>query len=215
MWFHKKTLTTLLMSVLTIAFVLPTNSLAAPLLQRGSENGDVWDLQYRLQILGFYQDSLDGSYGGNTYQAVRKFQKAYGLTVDGIAGNQTWSKLKQVSVNRSEMQMLAQLVYSEARGEVFEGQVAVAAVAMNRVQSETFPNTLSGVIFEPYAFTAIDDGQFWFTPNKSAYKAAWEAVRGWDPTNGALYYFNPDTATSSWIWSRPQIKRIGKHIFAR
>ncbi|GED72227.1 spore cortex-lytic enzyme [Brevibacillus reuszeri] len=215
MWFHKKTLTTLLLAIMTIAFVLPTNSLAAPLLQRGSENGDVWDLQYRLQILGFYQGSLDGSYGSNTYQAVRKFQSAYGLKVDGIVGNQTWSKLKKVSVNQSEMQMLAQLVYSEARGEVFEGQVAVAAVAMNRLKSSSFPDTLRGVIFEPYAFTAIDDGQFWLTPNKSAYQAAWEAVRGWDPTNGALYYFNPDTATSSWIWSRPQIKRIGKHIFAK
>ncbi|MGG1659314.1 spore cortex-lytic enzyme [Brevibacillus sp. NRS-1366] len=215
MWFHKKTLTTLLMAMMTIGIVLPTNSLAAPLLQRGSESGDVWDLQYRLQILGFYQDDLDGSYGGNTYQAVRQFQKTYGLTVDGIAGTQTWSKLKKVSVNRSEMQMLAQLVYSEARGEEYKGQVAVAAVAMNRLQSKDFPNTLQSVIFEPYAFTAIDDGQYWLTPNKTAYQAAWDAVRGWDPTNGALYYFNPDTATSSWIWSRPQIKQIGKHIFAR
>lgn len=215
MWFRKKTLTTLLMAMMTIGIVLPTNTLAAPVLQKGSESGDVWDLQYRLQILGFYQDQLDGSYGGKTYQAVRKFQSAYGITVDGIAGKQTWSKLKKVSVNRAEMQMLAQLVYSEARGETYVGQVAVAAVAMNRVQAKDFPNTLKGVIFEPYAFTAIDDGQYWLTPNQTAYQAAWDAVRGWDPTNGALYYFNPDTATSSWIWSRPQIKRIGKHIFAR
>lgn len=215
MWFRKKTLTTLLMAMMTIGIVLPTNTLAAPVLQKGSESGDVWDLQYRLQVLGFYRDQLDGSYGGKTYQAVRKFQSAYGITVDGIAGKQTWSKLKKVSVNRAEMQMLAQLVYSEARGETYVGQVAVAAVAMNRVQAKDFPNTLKGVIFEPYAFTAIDDGQYWLTPNQTAYQAAWDAVRGWDPTNGALYYFNPDTATSSWIWSRPQIKRIGKHIFAR
>lgn len=122
---------------------------------------------------------------------------------------------EKVSVNQNEMQMLAQLVYSEARGESFKGQVAVAAVALNRLQSKDFPNTLKGVIFEPYAFTAVDDGQYWLSPNKTAYRAAWEAVRGWDPTNGALYYFNPATATSKWIWSRPQVVQIGKHIFAK
>lgn len=215
MFFYKKTLTTLLMAILAVAFLLPVNqTLAAPLLKAGSENGDVWDLQYRLQVLGYYKDNLDGSYGANTASAVKRFQKNYGLPVDGIAGKKTWRVLKKVSVNRTEMQLLAQLVYSEARGESYQGQVAVAAVALNRIQSNDFPDSLKSVIFEPFAFTAINDGQFWLTPNETAYKAAWDAVRGWDPSKGALFYFNPDTATSGWIWTRPQIKKIGKHIFA-
>lgn len=212
---NKKTLTALLLAFLAVAIAMPAESFAATQLQRGSESGDVWELQYRLQMLGYYKDDLDGTYGSNTAKAVKQFQRNYGLTADGVVGPMTWKKLKKVSVNKKEMQLLAQLVYSEARGEKYEGQVAVAAVAMNRLQSSKFPNTIQGVIFEPYAFTAVDDGQFWLTPNETAYRAAWDAVRGWDPSRGALYYFNPDTATSSWIWSRPQIKKIGKHIFAR
>lgn len=215
MLLQRKTLTILLMAILAFALIPPSQTMAAPLLKTGSQNGDVWDLQYRLQILGYYQDDLDGIYGARTSAAVARFQKQYGLAVDGVAGKQTWRVLKKVSVNRSEFQLLAQLVYSEARGETFEGQVAVAAVAMNRLKSANFPDTMKGVIFQPYAFTAVADGQFWMRPNTTAYRAAWEAVRGWDPTNGALYYFNPATATSSWIWSRPQIKKIGDHIFAR
>ncbi|MED4586828.1 spore cortex-lytic enzyme [Brevibacillus choshinensis] len=215
MWLNKKTLITLLLAILAVACVMPTESFAATQLQRGSVSGDVWDLQYRLQMLGYYKDNLDGTYGSNTSNAVKQFQRNYGLTADGVVGNKTWNVLKKVSVNKTEMQLLAQLVYSEARGEKYEGQVAVAAVAMNRLQSGDFPDTVKGVIFEPYAFTAVDDGQFWLTPNVTAYQAAWDAVRGWDPSNGSLYYFNPDTATSNWIWTRPQIKKIGKHIFAR
>ncbi|WP_411502015.1 spore cortex-lytic enzyme [Brevibacillus centrosporus] len=215
MWWMKKTLTTLLLAILAIAIVTPNEAFAATQLKQGSVNGDVWDLQYRLQMLGYYDEKLDGVYGSDTIHAVKQFQRNYGLPADGIVGNNTWRTLKRVSVNQKEMQLLAQLVYAEARGETYEGQVAVAAVAMNRLRASDFPNTINGVIFEPYAFTAVDDGQFWMTPNKTAYRAAWDAVRGWDPTNGALYYFNPDTATSDWIWSRPQIKQIGKHIFAR
>ncbi|MGF9908142.1 spore cortex-lytic enzyme [Brevibacillus porteri] len=215
MWWSKKAVTTLLAAFMAVAFIFPADSLAATQVQRGSVNGDVWDLQYRLQMLGYYNGKMDGIYGANTTKAVRQFQKAYGLRIDGITGPNTWRVLKKVSVNKAEMQMLAQLVYSEARGEPYKGQVAVAAVALNRIQSKNFPNTLAGVIFEPLAFTAVDDGQFWMTPNKTAYQAAWDAVRGWDPTNNSLYYFNPVTATSKWIWSRPQVKKIGKHIFAK
>ncbi|MED1781898.1 spore cortex-lytic enzyme [Brevibacillus fortis] len=214
MWWSKKAVTTLLAAFMAVAFIFPANSLAATQIQRGSVNGDVWDLQYRLQMLGYYNGKLDGIYGANTTKAVRQFQKAYGLQIDGITGPNTWRVLKKVSVNKAEMQMLAQLVYSEARGEPYKGQVAVAAVALNRIQSKSFPNTLAGVIFEPLAFTAVDDGQFWMTPNKTAYQAAWDAVRGWDPTSNSLYYFNPVTATSKWIWSRKHVKKIGKHIFA-
>ncbi|WP_019122760.1 spore cortex-lytic enzyme [Brevibacillus massiliensis] len=113
----------------------------------------------------------------------------------------------------NELRIMAQCVYGEARGEPYEGQVAVAAVILNRVRSPQFPNTPSGVIFEPLAFTAVADGQIWLTPNDTARKAVQDAINGWDPTDGALYYFNPETATSKWIWSRPQIKKIGKHIF--
>lgn len=115
--------------------------------------------------------------------------------------------------SQNDIQLMANAVYGEARGEPYTGQVAVAAVILNRLDSATFPNTISGVIFEPRAFTAVADGQIWLTPNETAKKAVLDAVNGWDPTGNALYYFNPETATSKWIWSRPQIKRIGKHIF--
>jgi N-acetylmuramoyl-L-alanine amidase len=117
--------------------------------------------------------------------------------------------------SQNDIQLIANAVYGESRGEPYTGQVAVAAVILNRVNSQTFPNTVSGVIFEPGAFTAVADGQIWLTPNENAKKAVVDAINGWDPTGEALYYFNPDTATSSWIWGRPQIKRIGKHIFCK
>ncbi|HLS23458.1 MAG TPA: spore cortex-lytic enzyme [Pseudogracilibacillus sp.] len=117
--------------------------------------------------------------------------------------------------SQNDINLMANAVYGEARGEPYEGQVAVAAVILNRVQSSTFPNTISGVIFEPRAFTAVADGQIWLTPNEKARQAVLDAINGWDPSGNALYYFNPDTATSGWIWTRPQIKQIGKHIFCK
>lgn len=117
--------------------------------------------------------------------------------------------------SQNDINLMANAVHGEARGEPYEGQVAVAAVILNRVRSPIFPDTISGVIFEPRAFTAVADGQIWLTPNESAKRAVLDAINGWDPSNNALYYFNPDTATSAWIWTRPQIKRIGKHIFCK
>ncbi|MGM8365325.1 spore cortex-lytic enzyme [Virgibacillus sp. W0181] len=117
--------------------------------------------------------------------------------------------------SQNDIKLLANAVHGEARGEPYVGQVAVAAVILNRVKSPTFPNTASGVIFEPRAFTAVADGQIWLTPNESAKRAVLDAINGWDPSGNALYYFNPDTATSGWIWTRPQIKKIGKHIFCK
>lgn len=117
--------------------------------------------------------------------------------------------------SQNDIQMMAQAVYGEARGEPYVGQVAVAAVILNRVESPSFPNTVSGVIFEPRAFTAVSDGQIWLTPDETARQAVLDAINGWDPSGNALYYFNPNTATSDWIWSRPQIKQIGKHIFTK
>jgi N-acetylmuramoyl-L-alanine amidase len=115
--------------------------------------------------------------------------------------------------SQNDIQLMANAVYGESRGEPYEGQVAVAAVILNRVDSPSFPNTVAGVIFEPGAFTAVADGQIWLTPNEKAKKAVMDAIQGWDPSENAQYYFNPVTATSKWIWSRPQIKKIGKHIF--
>jgi len=117
--------------------------------------------------------------------------------------------------SQNDIKLMANAVHGESRGEPYEGQVAVAAVILNRTKSPTFPNTVSGVIFEPRAFTAVADGQIWLTPNETSERAVLDAINGWDPTGNALYYFNPDTATSAWIWSRPQIKRIGKHIFCK
>ncbi|MFV9511514.1 spore cortex-lytic enzyme [Tepidibacillus sp. LV47] len=180
----------------------------------GSQNGDVWDLQYRLRQLG-YPIGIDGKFGFQTYKTVRKFQADYGLAVDGIVGYQTWRILKKKSLSKKEFELLARLVYSEARGEPYKGQVAVAAVVLNRIDSNQFPNQLRSVIFQDGAFTAVADGQLWLTPNQTAKNAALDAIRGWDPSYDALYYFNPKTATSKWIWTRPQIVKIGNHIFTR
>lgn len=118
-------------------------------------------------------------------------------------------------ISANDLKLMANAVYGEARGEPYEGQVAIAAVILNRVKSPSFPDTPSAVIFEPRAFTAVADGQIWLEPNDKARKAVQNALSGWDPSGGCTYYFNPATATSKWIWSRPQVKRIGKHIFCR
>ncbi|WP_397341917.1 cell wall hydrolase [Paenibacillus qinlingensis] len=190
------------------------SAVEATTLQQGVQNGDVWDAQFRLKTLGLYEPYIDGKYGPITAAAVRNFQTNYGLSVDGIVGAQTWEYLRKFTVNQPELDMLAKVIYSEARGESFEGQVAVGAVVMNRLKSSQFENTIQGIVFESGAFTAVSDGQYNLTPDTQAYKAALEAVRGWDPTGGALYYFNPKTATSAWIWTREQTVQIGNHIFA-
>ncbi|UKS26498.1 spore cortex-lytic enzyme [Paenibacillus sp. HWE-109] len=198
----------------TSQFSQPTYAAEATL-QLGTQNGDVWDAQFRLKMLGYYTQPVDGKYGPVTAAAVRNFQYNYGLTVDGLVGANTWQSLRKYSVNQEDLDVLARVVYSEARGESYEGQVAVAAVVMNRLKSSQYANTIEGIVFAPGAFTAVSDGQYWLTPDSTAYKAAQDAVRGWDPTKGATYYFNPETATSAWIWSRPQTVRIGHHIFAK
>ncbi|WP_188622985.1 spore cortex-lytic enzyme [Caldalkalibacillus thermarum] len=185
------------------------------IVQQGDRGGVVWDVQHRLQQLGLYQLNMDGIFGAQTRQAVAQFQRQYGLPVTGSVDLKTLRTLRANTFTVDEIEMMAKLVYGEARGESFEGQVAVAAVVLNRLKSPKFPNTVKEVIFEPRAFTAVADGQYYQRPNRDAYRAVYYAIRGWDPSEGALYYFNPDTATSGWIWSRPQIKRIGNHIFAR
>lgn len=192
-----------------------TPARAEAVLKQGSSGDYVWDLQYRLKTIGLFDRELTGYFGTHTRQAVVKFQKKYGLQADGIVGSATWKALRKYTLNKSEMDIMARVIHGEARGEPYKGQVAVGAVVMNRIRSSHFPDTIRGVVFQPGAFTAVSDGQYWLTPNATAYRAALDAVRGWDPTGGALYYFNPKTATSKWIWSRTQTVTIGNHIFAK
>nr|WP_106587964.1 spore cortex-lytic enzyme [Salsuginibacillus halophilus] len=277
-------------------------------IQRGATGDDVVELQARLQYNGYYEGTIDGVYGWGTYWAVRNFQEAFGLEVDGLVGNEMKDRLVEATsydeafVQRmlqegrsfthyggtplenqkgpapdtgsggtgesappaegdqsppegegdegeppdtggneaadeevteedgeadihqamnvpdgfsdNDIQMLANAVHGEARGEPYTGQVAVAAVIINRMNSDEFPDTVNGVVFEPLAFEAVMDGQIWLEPNEESRQAVLDAINGQDPTGGALYFFNPETAESDWIWSRPQIKQIGKHIFA-
>ena len=183
---------------------------------------DTKEVQTVLKKWGYYTGNVDGINGPKTKAAVKKFQKKYGLTADGIVGPATAAKMglkvsgytSSSTYNNNDVYLLAKLVHSEARGETYKGQVAVAAVVLNRVKDSRFPNTIAGVIYQPWAFTAVNDGQFNLEPNSTAYQAAKDAMNGWDPTYGAVYYYNPKTATSSWIFSRTTVVTIGNHVFA-
>lgn len=192
---------------------------------KGDTTANIKAVQTRLATLGYYTYKVDGIWGSRTKKAVKKFQRDYGLTADGIVGARTEKALKitltgkssrsKNTVSSANLDLLAKCVYAEARGEPYTGQVAIAAVVLNRVKSSSFPNTVSGVIYQKNAFTCVSDGQINLTPNASAYSAAKDALNGWDPTNGCLYYYNPATATSKWIWSLKVELKIGKHSFAR
>lgn len=186
----------------------------------GSRGSEVRKIQTRLKNWGYYNGSIDGIYGTATKKAVIKFQKKHNLKADGIAGKKTLEKIgissssnTNSSYSSDTYNLLARLISAEARGEPYEGQVAVGAVVLNRVEHPSFPNSVSGVIYQSGAFSCLDDGQFWEEVTESAYSAARDALNGWDPSGNAIYYFNPATATSKWIWSRPLIKTIGKHRF--
>lgn len=205
----------LVVAVLSTAFPSPT---VDALSKVGSTGSEVKAIQQSLKDRGLYSGSVDGIYGSQTQAAVKKFQKQQGLTADGIAGPQTLKRLG-VSVGskpagtEANVNLLARIISAEARGEPYSGQVAVGAVILNRVEHPSFPDTLSGVIYQPGAFTAITDGQFNEAVAESAYRAARDALNGTDPSGGAIYYYNPDRAINQWIRSRPVIKRIGKHLF--
>ena len=174
-------------------------------------------VQQRLKELGYYKGNIDGIYGSQTRNAVIRFQKDYGLTADGIVGPKTLRMLGlsgNAQTSSNDLYLLAKCVYAEARGEPYTGQVAVAAVILNRVESPDFPNTIAGVFYQPWAFTAVYDGQINLEPNQQCYNAARDALNGWDPTYGCLYYYNPVTATSQWIYTRKTVVTIGKHVFA-
>ncbi len=194
--------------------------------KKGSSGAVVTQIQTKLKSWGYYTGTVDGIYGSGTERAVRAFQQKNGLTVDGKAGDQTLAAMGLSAgggnssnsggsggASSSQVDLLARLISAEARGEPYSGQVAVGAVVLNRIKHPSFPNTLSGVIYQNGAFTCITDGQFNQPVAESAYRAARDALNGVDPSGGAIYYFNPSTATSSWIWSRPLITVIGKHRF--
>ncbi len=194
---------------------------------KGKTSGNVKAVQTRLKSLGYYNSTVDGVWGKRTMCAVMAFQSDHSLSVDGNVGSATEKAMGVTlgtggstsgggssNVSDSDLNLLARCVYGEARGEPYNGQVAVAAVVLNRVRSSKFPNTIYGVIYQKGAFTAVSDGQINLTPNESSYSAARDALGGWDPTGGCLYYYNPATATSSWIWSLTVHIKIGKHNFA-
>lgn len=201
--------------------------LPAAVLKQGARGNEVKEVQRRLKDWGYYSGAVDGIYGAGTMDAVRRFQEKNGLTADGVCGKATYQALGMndsynVLANQggnsdytnSDLYLLAKTIYAEARGESYTGQVAVGAVILNRVKDPAFPNTVSGVVYQKHAFTAVTDGQINLEPNQTAYNAAKDALNGWDPTYGCLYYYNPAKATSSWIFTRQTVTTIGKHVFA-
>ncbi len=217
-------LAALTLAALLVAYGVYVN---AAVVKTGSRGQIVKTIQTKLKRWGYYNGSVDGIFGTQTKNAVMFFQRKNGLTVDGIVGSAT-AKAMGVSlsgstassgtttankVSNSDLYLLSCCIYGEARGESYTGKVAVGAVILNRVASSSFPNTISGVIYQNGAFTCVSDGQINLGTNDECTRAAQDALNGWDPSGGALYYFNPATATSKWIWSRKQIVTIGKHIF--
>lgn len=231
----KKVIKVSMLTVLGIILLFGTIGISVTLIKNreseetlskyGSRGSEVTQIQTKLKRWGYYNGNIDGIYGTQTVNAVKYFQRKNGLTQDGIAGpatlkamgifNSSTSSSSGSSSNSSNVNLLAKLIYGEARGEPYTGQVAVGAVVMNRVKSSSFPNTISGVIYQSGAFDAVSDGQINLSPDSNAKKAAQDAINGWDPSYGAIYYFNPATATSKWIWSRPLTVVIGKHRFCK
>ena len=222
----KKIIGIILLMLLVVTFVttlMMQSSKVQALSKYGSRGSEVRTIQDKLKRWGYYTGNVDGIYGSLTVAAVKRFQQKNGLKVDGIAGTQTLNALGIMqssssgssSSNSSNVNLMAKAIYGEARGEPYTGQVAVGAVIMNRVRSSKFPNTIAGVIYQSGAFDAVSDGQINLQPDATARKAAQDAINGWDPTYGAIYYFNPNTATNKWIWSRPMTVTIGKHRFCK
>jgi N-acetylmuramoyl-L-alanine amidase len=194
--------------------------------RQGSRGGEVRTIQTKLKRWGYYTGSVDGVYGTKTVEAVKHFQRQNGLPADGICGQKTLAALGMSTSGGStssttasrddDFALLCRMISAEARGEPYTGQVAVGAVILNRVKHPSFPNTVAGVLFQPGAFSPVADGQFYkVTITDSARKAAQDALNGWDPTGGAIYFYNPAKSTSQWIFSRPVVLTIGEHVFAK
>lgn len=214
-----------------------TETLPAAVLKTGATGNEVAEVQRRLKEWGYYNGAVDGVFGSGTREAVKKFQAKNGLTADGVVGLATYQALgmnasynvlsKEYNVTGgggnnnassdytgTDLYLLAKTIYAEGRGEPYIGQVAIGAVILNRVKSPSFPNTVAGVVYQKGAFTAVADGQINLEPDRTAYNAAQDALNGWDPSYGCLYYYNPAVATSSWIFNRPTVTVIGRHVFA-
>lgn len=215
----------ILFSLFIIYQIFFENNEVLALSKYGSRGEEVRTIQTKLKRWGYYNGNVDGIYGTQTLNAVKYFQRKNGLQVDGIAGTKTLQAMgifnspgnsgSSGATNSNDLNLLSRLIYGEARGEPYAGQVAVGAVVLNRVRSSSFPNTVSGVIYQSGAFNVVADGQINLTPNSTAKKAAQDALNGWDPSYGSIYYFNPSTATNKWIWSRPYVTTIGKHRFCK
>lgn len=220
----KRTTAFLLAMAIALGLCL-SPALADIVLEVGSSGANVTKVQNRLIQYGYMTGSADGKYGEKTRDAVILFQKRNGLTVDGRVGKATATALgvtltsstssSSSTIVSADQKLLAKLVYAEARGESYKGQVAVAAVVLNRVSSSSFPNTISGVIYQTGAFSCVSNGSINNTPNDAAIRAALDAMNGWDPTNGCLYYYNPGKTSDSWIRTRTVVTVIGNHYFAR
>ena len=216
----------LILVTVLCAIELPSQAAA---LRRGSSGDDVYTLQKKLKNWGYYTGAIDGVFGSGTEQAVIYFQKKNGLTPDGVVGQATAKALgmslsggssgssggSSTSNSSGDVYLLARCIYGEARGEPYKGQVAVGAVILNRVRSSSFPNSIAGVIYQQGAFSVVADGQINLSPIETAIKAAKDAMNGYDPTNGCLYYYNPAKTTNKWIWSRPVMLTIGQHRFCK
>lgn len=213
------------MTILTALMLIPAIALAATVLEVGSSGADVTKVQNRLIQYGYMTGAADGKYGEKTRDAVIWFQRRNGLTADGRVGAATAAALgvtlgspsattASATILSADHRLLAKLVYAEARGETYKGQVAVAAVVLNRVRSSSFPNTISGVIYQTNAFSCVNNGSINNTPDSSCIRAARDAMNGWDPSGGCLYYYNPKTASDNWIRSRTVKTVIGNHSFA-
>ncbi|HPG92194.1 MAG TPA: spore cortex-lytic enzyme [Clostridia bacterium] len=208
--------------VAAVFIFVPMQKAEAAVVKQGSTGTLVKTIQTKLKNWGYYTGYVDGIYGSKTVAAVKYFQRVNGLTADGIVGKYTAAKMgvslstaasTSSGVSSSDLYLLACLVYGEARGESYTGKVAIAAVVLNRVKSSSFPNTIAGVIYQNGAFTAVSDGQINLGTNDECTKAAQDALNGWDPTYGSLFYYNPATATNQWIRSKRVVVTIGKHVF--
>lgn len=214
---------------LMLVITFPWQAGAAPraTLRWGSRGNDVCLAQRKLRAWGYYRGSIDCIYGRNMYAAVILFQRRNGLLVDGVVGPQTWRGLgydpgtpaaaapRTTTTRSGDRDLLARVVSAEAKGEPYEGQVAVAAVILNRIGDSRFPKTLAGVVYQTYAFESVANGTIYTPPTASSVRAAQDALNGWDPTSGAVFFWNPATAVSKWVWSRPIITQIGNHVFAK
>lgn len=217
---HSNTFKFISAFIIIMIIALITQSFSVLSLSKyGSSGSEVRSIQTRLTELGYFSGKIDGIFGNQTKNAVIKFQKDYGLTADGIVGSNTLKALRLKSQSstsqftQSEISLLARIISAESRGEPYTGQVAVGAVILNRIDHPSFPNTLAGVIYQPGAFSCINDGQVNEAVSESAKRAAQDAINGWDPSGGAIYYYNPAKSTSKWIFSRPVICTIGSHRF--